>query len=86
MQQALTQINGVYGKLTEIDALYAQLSNLLALGEPYTADEKTKVAALKTSKEIAALTDYADDAAAAVGGVAVGDWYRTGSVPKVRIA
>lgn len=32
------------------------------------------------------LTDYADDAAAAVGGVPVGSLYRTGSVIKVRVS
>jgi hypothetical protein len=30
--------------------------------------------------------DFADDAAAAAGGVSVGDVYRTGSVLKVRVA
>lgn len=34
----------------------------------------------------ATLTDYADDAAAAVGGVAVGGLYRTASAVKVRVA
>ena len=33
-----------------------------------------------------ALDDYADDAAAALGGVAVGALYRTGSILKVRVA
>jgi hypothetical protein len=32
------------------------------------------------------LTDYADDAAAATGGLAVGRLYRTGSIIKVRVA
>lgn len=32
------------------------------------------------------LTEYADDAAAATGGLAVGDMYRTGSVIKVRVS
>jgi hypothetical protein len=32
------------------------------------------------------LTDYADDAAAASGGLAVGRAYRTGSIIKVRVA
>jgi hypothetical protein len=35
---------------------------------------------------VAALGDYADDAAAAAGGVAVGTCYRTGSIIKVRVA
>lgn len=34
----------------------------------------------------AGLTDYADDAAAATGGVAVGGLYRTSSAVKVRVA
>ncbi len=32
------------------------------------------------------LSDYADDAAAAIGGIAVGSLYRTGSIIKVRVA
>lgn len=32
------------------------------------------------------LTDYADDTAAAAGGVAIGEFYRTGSVVKIRVA
>lgn len=32
------------------------------------------------------LADYADDTAAATGGVAVGGFYRTGSVIKVRVS
>ena len=35
---------------------------------------------------IAVLGDYADDTAAAAGGVAVGGAYRTGSTIKVRVA
>jgi hypothetical protein len=35
---------------------------------------------------ISGLSDYADDAAAAAGGIAVGSTYRTGSIIKVRIA
>lgn len=34
----------------------------------------------------AGLADYADDVAAAAGGVAVGEPYRTGSVVKVRVS
>lgn len=33
-----------------------------------------------------ALSDYADDAAAAAGGVEVGALYRTGSIIKVRVS
>lgn len=32
------------------------------------------------------LTNYADDTAAAAGGLAIGDLYRTGSAIKVRVA
>jgi hypothetical protein len=32
------------------------------------------------------LTDYADDTAAATGGIAVGGLYRTGSAIKIRVA
>lgn len=32
------------------------------------------------------LSDYADDTAAAAGGVAVGGFYRTGSAIKVRVS
>jgi hypothetical protein len=35
---------------------------------------------------LTALANYADDAAAAAGGIAVGELYRTGSVVKVRVA
>jgi len=35
---------------------------------------------------LAAVADYANDAAAATGGVAVGQCYRTGSAIKVRVA
>jgi len=36
--------------------------------------------------DFAALQNFADDAAAAAGGVAVGSLYRTGSVVKVRVS
>lgn len=32
-----------------------------------------------------ALSNYADDAAAAAGGVPVGGWYRTSGAPKIRL-
>lgn len=46
----------------------------------------TDVSALQTATDWSALDDYADDAAAATGGVEIGQLYRTGSVLKVRIA
>ena len=47
---------------------------------------QASVAALQTATDWSLLADYADDAAAATGGVAVGDLYRTGSVIKVRVS
>lgn len=44
------------------------------------------VAALETETDWSALGDYADDVAAAAGGVAIGSLYRTGSQVKVRVA
>ena len=38
------------------------------------------------SPKVSGLSNYADDTAAAAGGVAVGQTYRTGSVIKVRVA
>jgi len=42
--------------------------------------------ALETATDYAALADYADDTAAASGGVPVGGLYRTASAVKVRVA
>jgi hypothetical protein len=44
------------------------------------------VAALQAETDWSALADYADDTAAAAGGVPVGKLYRTGSTVKVRVA
>lgn len=41
---------------------------------------------LRREINFAGLQDFADDTAAAAGGVAVGALYRTGSVVKVRVA
>lgn len=41
---------------------------------------------LNALPDFAALGDFADDTAAATGGVAVGSLYRTGSAVKVRVA
>jgi hypothetical protein len=43
-------------------------------------------ALVRNSVDFSNLPDFADDAAAATGGVEVGALYRTGSVIKVRIA
>ena len=47
---------------------------------------EANITALQTETDWSALADYADDAAAASGGVAVGKLYRTGSVVKVRVS
>ena len=44
----------------------------------------TRITALETATDWSALEDYADDTAAAAGGVEVGALYRTGSTIKVR--
>lgn len=46
----------------------------------------TGTVTLPATVAIGALTEYADDAAAATGGLAVGRLYRTGSILKVRVA
>ena len=46
----------------------------------------TGVVTLPATVAIGALTEYADDAAAAAGSLAVGRLYRTGSIIKVRVA
>lgn len=44
------------------------------------------VLALQAATDWSALGDYADDTAASVGGVLVGEIYRTGSIVKVRVS
>ena len=44
------------------------------------------VSALQTATDWSLLDDYADDTAAAAGGVGVGQLYRTGSAIKVRVS
>jgi hypothetical protein len=39
-----------------------------------------------STPSITGLSDFADDAAASAGGIAIGGAYRTGSIIKVRIA
>lgn len=45
-----------------------------------------RTAALETVTDWSLLGNYADDVAAAAGGVAVGELYRTASAVKVRVA
>lgn len=47
---------------------------------------QTVNALVRANVNFAGLSDYADDAAAAAGGVAVGSLYRTGSTIKVRVS
>ena len=49
-------------------------------------DAETVLTVLAALADPTALGDYADDAAAAIGGVAVGGFYRTTSTLKVRVA
>lgn len=46
---------------------------------------KAALTRLDNRTGFAALADYADDTAAAAGGVAIGSLYRTGSAVKVRV-
>lgn len=46
----------------------------------------TAVTGLQAKTDYANLPDHADDAAAATGGVGIGEPYRTGSTLKVRIS
>ncbi len=63
-------------------AVVLPLAGVLAtLGNIETLSNKTLA-----SPKVTGLGDYADDTAAATGGVAVGSLYRTGSAVKVRIA
>ena len=50
------------------------------------AEKADQIAALQAETNWSALADYADDAAAASGGVAVGELYRTGSIIKLRVS
>lgn len=65
----------VANDLSDVDSISAARNNL---GVPNRA--LTEVSGANV------LGNYADDAAAAVGGVAVGELYRTGSIVKVRVA
>lgn len=68
---------------TDWPRLVAQTANALvrAIGLA-----EANIAALQTATDWSLLADYADDAAAASGGVEVGALYRTGSIIKVRVS
>lgn len=61
------------------------VSAIRALQSAMTAAE-VDIDALQAATDWTALSDYADDTAAAAGGVAVGSLYRTGSTLKVRVS
>ena len=50
------------------------------------SDTQNDIRALQAATDWTALADYADDTAAAAGGVEIGELYRTGSAIKVRVA
>lgn len=73
------------GLVTAQSDITAAEGDITALQADVTAAE-ADIAALETATNWAALADFADDTAAAAGGVAVGKLYRTGSAVKVRVA
>jgi len=63
-----------------------KVSAAVAAVQNAVTDTQTDVTALQTATDYSLLADYADDTAAAAGGVAVGKLYRTASAVKVRVA
>lgn len=59
---------------------------LLVTRAPLAAAEYYRAKLIRGGAPFVSLTDYADDAAASAGGIAVGQQYRTGSAVKVRVA
>lgn len=59
---------------------------LLVTRAPLAAAEYYRAKLIRGGAPFVALTDYADDTAAAAGGIAIGQQYRTGSAMKVRVA
>ena len=49
-------------------------------------DNANRLTALETATDWSALGNYADDTAAAAGGVEIGQLYRTGNAVKVRLS
>lgn len=58
---------------------------LIGKGEAITVSDVALSARFAALPPVTGLVDYADDAAAAAGGVPVAGYYRTGSVVKIRV-
>lgn len=63
-----------------------QVANASNNHELRIRSNEDSIATLQTATDWSALGNYADDAAAASGGVAVGELYRNGSVVQVRVS
>jgi hypothetical protein len=81
------ELDGIAASIEEINALLggiAQADGTLATASVGLEQLKADVRA--AIGQPATLANYADDTAAASGGVAVGGFYRTGSAVKVRVS
>ena len=67
------------------DLAYAVRLILTAFDNGLTITDNFTDGKLESHLKLTVPADYADDTAAAVGGVVVGEVYRTGSVLKVRV-
>jgi hypothetical protein len=69
----------------EFDHWFANVYRDATLTNP-TMTGATLTSPAMSTPSITGLSDFADDAAASAGGIAIGGAYRTGSIIKVRIA
>ncbi len=75
------------GDTLDTNAIGLTSGNVLEVGDAaLIARIDMKAPANFVSSMIASLANYANDAAAAVGGIAVGQFYRNGSVVQIRVA
>lgn len=72
----------VIGDGADVSALESRVDT----AEANIASNADDIAGLQTATDWSLLADYADDTAAAAGGVAVGQLYRNGSQVMVRVA
>lgn len=79
----MSRVVPVDGKRADWPRLAANEINAL---QPRADALEGRATALETKTNYAALVNYADDTAAAAGGVPVGGLYRTASAVKVRVA
>jgi hypothetical protein len=77
--QALKSIEAEFDHWFDNVYLNATLTNPTMTGASLTSPAMS-------TPSITGLSDFADDAAASAGGIAIGGAYRTGSIIKVRIA